>query len=110
PERTDRTRSGPRGHREKRPSPPETGARPETGHDHRFLAAVPQGHRQSSLADRPGGRQTGKTDRERRPRREAENGRVEPPSGRLDREKLPQPGPAFPRFDPGGNPGLGPRG
>ncbi len=36
-------------------------------------------------------------------RRQAEDGRVEPAAGRLDREELPQPGAAVPRPDPGGH-------
>src|SRR5262249_51356507 len=99
-----------RGYRKKRASAPETGARPETGYDHGLAAVVPQGHRQSPPADRPGGGRTRQTDRARRPRREAENGRVEPPPGRLDREKLSEPGASLPRPDPGGHPRTGPRG
>ena len=41
--------------------------------------------------------------RARRPHGEAADGRGEPPPRRLDREELPQPGPAVPRPDPGGD-------
>ena len=34
---------------------PKTRARPQAGRDHRFAAAVPEGHRQGAAADRPGG-------------------------------------------------------
>ena len=67
------------------------------------LAAVPQGHRQGPPADRPGRGRPRQAHRARRPRREAEDGRVQPPPGRLDRQELPQPGPAVPRPDPGGH-------
>src|SRR3712207_8548098 len=39
----------------------------------------------------------------------SEDGRVEPAPRRLDREELPQPGPAVPRPDPGGHARPGPR-
>ena len=50
-----------------------------------------------------GGGRARQADRARRPRRQAEDGRVEPAPGRLDRQELPQPGPALPRPDPGGH-------
>ena len=83
--------------------------RPEARHDHRQPSAVPEGHRQGPAADGRRGGRAGEADRARRPRREGEDGRVEPPPGRLDREELPQPGPAVPRPDPGGDARTGPR-
>ena len=86
------------------------GARPEAGHDDRLPAAIPQGRRQGAAADRPGGGRAREADRARRSRREAEDGRVEPPARGPDREDLPQPGAAVPRPDPGGDAGPRPRG
>ena len=45
-----------------------------------------------------------------RARREAEDGRVQPAAGRLDREELPQPGAAVSGPDPGGHDRSRPRG
>ena len=76
----------------------------------RFAPALPQGHRQGPAAHRrPGGRAL-EANRARRPPREAADGRGEPPPRRLDREELPQPGPALPRPDPGGDDRARPRG
>ena len=70
---------------------------------HRRAPALPQGHRPRSAPDRrPGGRAC-EAHRARRHDGEAEDGRVEPPPGRLDREELPQPGAPVPRSDPGGD-------
>ena len=60
----------------------------------RHAAALPQGHRQGAAADRGAGGRAGEADRARRARREAGDGRGEPPPRRLDREALPQPGAA----------------
>src|SRR5215208_5247203 len=87
----------------------EGGDRPQAGHDDRFPSAVPEGHRQGAPAHGPGGGRSRQAHRARRPRREAEDGRVEPAPGRLDRQELPQPGPALPRPDPGGHARPGPR-
>src|SRR5438067_55393 len=57
-----------------------------------------------------GGGRAGEEDRARRHGGEAAHDPVESPSGRLDREELPQPGPSVPRPDPGGNAGLDPCG
>ncbi len=76
----------------------------------RLAPALPQGHRQGRPADRrPGGRAR-EAHRARRPRREAGDGRGEPPPRRLDREALSQPGAPVPRPDPGGNDRPRPRG
>ena len=69
----------------------------------RLAAALPQGHRQGRPAHRRAGGRAGEADRARRPPRQAGDGRGEPPPRRLDREALPQPGPAVPRSDPGGD-------
>src|ERR1039458_6772904 len=73
----------------------------QAGGDYRRSAAVPQEHRQGAAADRPAGGWSREADRARGPGREAEDGRVQPPAGRLDREELPQSGAAVPRPDPG---------
>ena len=86
------------------------GDRSQAGHDDRLASAVPEGHRQGPAAHRPGGGRPRAADRARRPRREAEDGRVQPAARRLDREELPQPGPAVPRPDPGGHARSRPRG
>ena len=54
-------------------------------------------------ADRCAGGRAREAHRARRPSREAGDGRGEPAPRRLDREALPQPGPAVPRPDPGGD-------
>ena len=69
----------------------------------RHAAALPQGHRQGAAADGRAGGRAREADRARRPRREAGDGRGQPAARRLDREALPQPGPAVPRPDPGGD-------
>ena len=85
------------------------GLRPQGGLDRR-APALPQGHRQGAAPDgRPGGRAL-EADRARRPSREAADGGREPAARRLDREELPQPGPALSRPDPGGNDRAGARG
>ena len=56
----------------------------------------------SLLTGRPGGRAR-EAHRARRPPRQAGDGRGQPAPRRLDREELPQPGPAVPRPDPGGD-------
>ena len=89
--------------RQARPAQSQNGAGPQAGHDDRLAAAVPEGHRQGAPADRPGGGRSRQADRARRPRRQAEDGRVQPAPRRLDRQELPQPGPAVPRPDPGGH-------
>ena len=81
-------------------------ARPRRRHPRvhdRGAPALPEGHRQGRPAHRrPGGR-AGEAHRARRPRRQAADGRGEPPPGRVDRQEVPQPGPAVPRPDPGGD-------
>ena len=76
----------------------------------RHAAALPQGHRQGAAPHRRAGGRAREADRARRARREAGDGRGEPPARRLDREALPQPGPAVPRPDPGGDDRARPRG
>ena len=66
-------------------------------------AAVPQGHRQGAPADRGAGGRAREADRAWRPLGEAGHGGGKPPARRLDREAVPQPGPAVPRPDPGGD-------
>ena len=92
------------------PPQDEERARPAAGHDDRQPSAVPEGHRQGPPAHRPGGGRPRQAHRARRPRRQAEDGRVQPAPGRLDRQELPQPGPAVPGPDPGGDARPGPRG
>ena len=70
---------------------------------HRLAAALPEGHRQGAAPDRRAGGRAGEADRARRPPREAADGLREPAARRVDREELPQPGPAVPRPDPGGH-------
>ena len=71
------------------------------GDDDRRAAALPARGRPPSAADgRPGGRAR-EADRGRRRAREAADDPVQPAARRLDREELPQPGPAVPRPDPG---------
>ena len=69
----------------------------------RLAAALPQGRRQGRPADRRAGGRAREAHRARRPSREAGDGRGEPAPRRLDRQALPQPGPAVPRPDPGGD-------
>ena len=66
-------------------------------------AAVPSRGRPPSPPHRGAGGGAGKADRARRRRREGADDPVEPATGRLDREELPQPGPAVPRSHPGGH-------
>ena len=73
-------------------------------------AALPQGHRQGRAADRASGDRAGQADRARRRPRQATDGRGEPAPRRLDRKEVPQPGPALPGSDPGGNDRARPRG
>ena len=72
------------------------------GHD-RLAAALPEGHRQGRPAHRGAGGRAGEADRARRAPREAGDGRGQPAPRRLDRQEVPQPGPAVPRSDPGGD-------
>ena len=60
------------------------------------------------LDRRPGGRAR-QADRARRPDRQAADDPVEPAPRRLDRQELPQPGPAVPRPDPGRDARADPR-
>ena len=84
---------------------------PVGARDHDRLApALPEGHRQGQPAHRRAGGRAREADRARRPPREAGDGRGEPPPRRLDRQALPQPGPAVPRPDPGGHDRARPRG
>src|SRR5436190_1325373 len=66
-------------------------------------AALPQGDREGRAADGRAGGRAGEADRARRPAREAGDGGSQPPARRLDREALPQSGPAVPRSDPRGH-------
>ena len=68
-----------------------------------LAAAVPQGHRPRRAAHGGAGGRAREAHRARRPSREAGDDRGEPAPRRLDREALPQPGPALPRSDPGGH-------
>ncbi|CAA9516731.1 MAG: RNA polymerase sigma factor RpoD, partial [uncultured Solirubrobacteraceae bacterium] len=84
--------------------------RPQAGHDDRLPSALPEGHRQGKVADGAGGGRPRQAHRARRPRRQAEDGRVQPAPRRLDRQELPQPGAAVPGPHPGGNARPRPRG
>ena len=66
-------------------------------------AAVPSRGGPASPPHRGPGGGARKADRARRRRREVADDPVEPATGRLDREELPQPGPPVPRPDPGGH-------
>ena len=77
--------------------------------DDRRAAALPARGGPASAADRRRGGRAREAGRARRPAREAADDPGEPPFGRLDREELPQPGPAVPRPDPGGHAGADPR-
>ena len=77
--------------------------------DDRRAPAVPARGGPARAPDRgPGGRAL-EADRARRPRREAAHDPVQPAPRRLDREELPQPGPAVPRPDPGRDARADPR-
>ena len=78
--------------------------------DHRRAAALPARGRAASAAHRRAGGGAGEEDRARRHAREAAHDPGEPAARRLDREELPQPGPAVPRPDPGGHARADPRG
>ena len=69
----------------------------------RHPAALPQGHRQGAAPHGSAGGRAREADRARRARRQAGDGRGQPPARRLDREAVPQPGAAVPRPDPGGD-------
>ena len=73
--------------------------------------ALPEGHRARAPPDGGAGGRAREADRARRRLRQAQDGRVEPPPRRLDRQELPEPGAAVPRPDPGGDarPGAGRR-
>ena len=77
--------------------------------DDRRAAAVPARGRPARAADRRAGGRAREADRARRHGREDAHDPVEPPARRLDREELPQPGPAVPRPDPGGDARPDPR-
>src|SRR5215211_800579 len=79
------------------------GAAPRARDDDRHAPAFPARCGPTPAPDRgPRGR-AGEADRTGRPGREADDDRVEPAPGRLDRQKVPPPGPPVPRSDPGGN-------
>ena len=68
--------------------------------------ALPARGRPPRAPDRRAGGRALEAHRARRPGGEAAHDPVEPAPRRLDREELPQPGPAVPRPDPGGTLGL----
>ena len=91
-------RQKPRSRRRHAPPAPD-GARD----DDRRAAALPARDRAASAAHGCRRGRALQADRARRHGGEAADDRVEPAARRLDREELPQPGPALPRSDPGGH-------
>ena len=98
-----------RSSRRRRVEPPPRSRRRRRRVDHGRAAALPARGRPPPAADRGAGGRPREADRARRPGCEAGDDPVEPPAGRLDRQELPQPGPAVPRPDPGGHARPDPR-
>ena len=71
--------------------------------DDRRAPALPARGGPARAPDRGSGSRARQADRARRHGREDAHDPVEPAARRLDREELPQPGPALPRPDPGRN-------